>query len=81
MPIDNNNYFSAKGNVTAALGNSMFRVHLILENQDVLCTLSGKIKKNNIRILEGDLVTVDVSVHDTKKGRISYRFNKKNENN
>jgi translation initiation factor IF-1 len=39
----------------------------------VLCTLSGKIRKNSVRILVGDLVTVEVSEYDMTKGRITYR--------
>jgi len=73
---DNDNYFSANGTIVAALGNSMFRVLLSLENQEVTCTLSGKIRKNNIRVTEGDSVVVDVSVHDTSKGRIVFRNRK-----
>lgn len=74
--MPNDQYFQSKGTVTSALGNSTFKVHLLDENQDILCSLCGKIKKNNIRILEGDLVQIDISVYDPKRGRISYRFKK-----
>jgi translation initiation factor IF-1 len=39
----------------------------------VLCTLSGKIRTNSVRILIGDKVTVEVSEYDTTQGRIVYR--------
>lgn len=39
----------------------------------VLCTLSGKIRVNSVKILVGDKVTVEVSEYDTSQGRITYR--------
>ena len=39
----------------------------------VLCTLSGKIKMNGVRILVSDNVRIEVSPYDTTKGRIVYR--------
>jgi translation initiation factor IF-1 len=39
----------------------------------VLCTLSGKIRVNSVKILIGDKVTVEVSEYDTSQGRIIYR--------
>lgn len=62
-----------KGQVTHCLSNGMFRVKL--ENGfQVLAHLSGKIRKNNIRILLGDMVLVDLSPYDLTRGRITYRF-------
>ncbi len=45
----------------------------INDNYHVLCTLSGKIRKNSVRILIGDRVTCEVSEYDTSQGRIVYR--------
>lgn len=61
--------------VTQALPNAMFRVEATLgENKhEVLATVSGKMRKNFIRILPGDRVTVELSPYDLKKGRIVYR--------
>ena len=42
----------------------------------VLCTLSGKIRQNSVRILPGDTVKIEVSMYDTSKGRITYRIKK-----
>lgn len=65
-----------EGIVKAARGNGMFSVELLDVNDvvSVLCTLSGKIRKNNIKILEGDKVKIEVSPFDLQKGRITYRL-------
>lgn len=39
----------------------------------VLCTLSGKIRQNSVKILIGDVVTIEISEYDTSMGRIIYR--------
>lgn len=64
-----------EGVVIAARGNGMFTVELegMKEATEVNCTLSGKIRKHNIRVLEGDCVKIEVSVYDLTKGRITYR--------
>jgi len=48
----------------------------VSEGYVVLCTLSGKIRQNSVRILPGDLVKIEVSMYDTSKGRITYRTKK-----
>jgi len=59
--------------VKEALPNTMFRVEL--ENGDeILATVSGKIRMNYIRILPGYRVTVEISPYDLKRGRITFRF-------
>lgn len=45
----------------------------ISEDYTVDCSLSGKIRQNSIKILNGDRVTVEVSQYDTSKGRIVFR--------
>ncbi len=61
-----------EGVVTESLPNTLFRVKL--ENgPTVLCHISGKMRQNNIRILEGDKVTVEMTPYDLTKGRITYR--------
>jgi len=61
------------GKVIDAKGNGMFSVQP--ENMDniLLCTLSGKIRKNAIKILKGDRVRVEVSPYDLTRGRITFR--------
>ena len=61
------------GVVTEVLPNSMYRV-TINENGHVLLAYgSGKIRQNKIKILEGDVVTVEMTPYDLDKGRIKYR--------
>lgn len=43
------------------------------DNLKVLCTLSGKIRVNSVKILVGDKVRIEVSEYDTTQGRITYR--------
>jgi translation initiation factor IF-1 len=43
------------------------------ESLTVLCTLSGKIRMNSVKILIGDKVRIEVSEYDTTQGRITYR--------
>ena len=61
------------GQVTEELGNSMFRVALDDIDASIICTISGKIRKNYIRILAGDKVKIEVSPYDLTKGRIVTR--------
>lgn len=44
------------------------------ENYTVLCTLSGKIRTNSVRILLGDRVRIEVGEYDPTQGRIVYRI-------
>ena len=62
-----------EGKVLEALPNAMFQVEL--ENGHVvLAHVSGKIRMNFIRILQGDKVTVELTPYDLTRGRITYRF-------
>jgi len=61
-----------EGTVIDTLPNTMFRVEL--ENGHVVIAhISGKMRKNYIRILKGDKVTVQLTPYDLTKGRISFR--------
>ena len=61
-----------KGKVTDLLPNAMFRVQL--ENGHVVTAhTAGKLRKNRIRVLQGDNVTVEMTPHDLTKGRIIFR--------
>jgi translation initiation factor IF-1 len=46
----------------------------VSDTYSVLCTLSGKIRTNSVRILLGDKVRIEVSEYDTSMGRIVYRI-------
>lgn len=59
--------------VLELLPNTTFKVKL--ENgMEILAHISGKIRKNYIRIVPGDKVLVELSPYDLTKGRITYRF-------
>lgn len=58
--------------VVEALPNAMFKVRLPNDHQ-ILAYVSGKMRKHYIRILPGDLVTVELSPYDLTKARITYR--------
>ena len=59
--------------VIEVLPNTKFKVELIQNGHIVLAHVSGKIRMNNIRILPGDKVTVELSPYDLTRGRITYR--------
>lgn len=61
-----------EGEVTEALPNALFRVKLET-GQMVMAHVSGKIRKNFIRILPGDKVKVELSPYDLTRGRITFR--------
>ncbi|GAB2026074.1 translation initiation factor IF-1 [Lactovum odontotermitis] len=62
-----------EGRVVDTMPNAMFTVELENGHQ-ILATISGKMRKNYIRILTGDRVQVEMSPYDLTRGRITYRF-------
>ena len=61
-----------EGEVVETLANTKFRIK-VDSGHIVLAHISGKMRKNYIRILTGDTVTVEVTPYDLSKGRIVYR--------
>ena len=62
-----------KGKILESLPNAMFKVEL--ENgHEILAHISGKIRKNFIRILPGDMVKIEMTPYDLTRGRITYRL-------
>ena len=61
------------GTISELLPNAMFRVKLDNEHE-VLAHTSGKMRKNRIRVLAGDKVTVEMTPYDLTKGRITFRW-------
>lgn len=60
------------GRVEEVLPNAMFRI--VLENDHrIMATIGGKLRQNNIRILLGDSVEVEMSPYDMNRGRVVYR--------
>lgn len=67
------NLITVNGVVTQALPNAMFRVDL--ENgYNILCVISGKMRHNYIKVLEGDKVKIEMTPYDLSKGRIISRL-------
>lgn len=65
-----------EGEVKENLPNTLFKVVLgeKYHNKELLCYLSGKMRKNYIRILPGDKVRIEVTKYDPNRGRIIYRI-------
>ena len=62
-----------EGTIGESMPNAMFKVKL--ENDhEILAHISGKIRKNFIRILPGDKVKVEMTPYDLTKGRITFRL-------
>ncbi|CAL4321361.1 translation initiation factor IF-1 [Buchnera aphidicola] len=66
------NNIEMQGIIIDTLPNTMFRVEL--ENKHIITAhISGKMRKNYIRILTGDKVTIELTPYDLTKGRIIFR--------
>jgi translation initiation factor IF-1 len=65
-----------EGRILEKLPNANFIVDVMLSQQkhQVSAHLSGKMRKNSIRVLIGDRVTLELSPYDLSKGRITFRF-------
>ncbi len=62
-----------EGEVVENLPNTLFRVQLNDSDKIILCYLSGKMRKNYIKILPGDKVKIELTPYDLERGRIIYR--------
>jgi translation initiation factor IF-1 len=72
-PLTKEDVIELEGTVKEALPNATFKVEL--ENgHEILAHISGKMRMHYIKILPGDRVTVELSVYDLNRGRITYRF-------
>jgi translation initiation factor IF-1 len=67
------NVVEVDGSVSAALPNTMFRVELT-DGRSVLATLTGKMRRNYIRVFPGDRVKVEMTPYDEGRGRIVYKY-------
>lgn len=63
-----------EGEVLENLPNTLFKVKLNEGEKVVLCYLSGKMRKNYIKILPGDKVRIEITPYDLNRGRIIYRI-------
>lgn len=66
-------YVEVEGKIVAVLPGTMFRVELS-NGHTVLAHISGKLRKNFIKITTGDLVKMEMTPHDLDKARIVYRL-------
>ena len=73
MPVKEEK-IEVEGEIVEALPSTMFRVQIDDMPNTVLATISGKMRKNYIRILPGDRVKVELSAYDLTRGRITYRY-------
>ena len=64
----------AEGVIIDKQPNAFFKVQLDNTTHVVLAVISGKMRKNRIRILVGDRVSVEMSPYDLTRGRITYRY-------
>lgn len=62
------------GSVIEVLPNTMFRVKLDNFDTPILATISGRIRQNNVKVLLGDKVTMEMSPYDLARGRIVRRL-------
>jgi len=70
-----------EGEVSDVLPNTLFRVKIAeadekpdLVGREILCHLSGKMRRYYIKVMPGDRVKVEMTPYDLEKGRISYRY-------
>lgn len=64
---------TVEGEVVENLPNTLFKVKLLNSEKIILCYLSGKMRKNYIKILPGDKVKIEMTHYDLNRGRITYR--------
>lgn len=67
------NFIIVEGAVVENLPNTLFKVQLDEGEKVILCYLSGKMRKNYIKILPGDRVKIELTPYDLNRGRIVYR--------
>ncbi len=61
------------GDVLEALPNTMFKVRLV-DGRIILTTLTGRLRKNFVKILPGDKVKIEMTIYDKDRGRIAYKY-------
>jgi translation initiation factor IF-1 len=71
--MSKDDHIEMEGKVLDTLPNTMFRVELD-NGHTITAHISGRMRKNYIRILTGDRVKVELTPYDLSKGRITYRM-------
>lgn len=67
------NTITVSGKVLELLPNATFRVEIQETKHSIIAYLGGRLRQNNIKILMGDTVDVEMSAYDLNRGRITYR--------
>ena len=64
------------GIITESLPNNTFRTRINVDNEEqlIVAHISGRMRRNFIRVMPGDRIKVEMSVHDLTKGRVVYRY-------
>ena len=75
--MSDGNAIEVEGKVVAVLPGTMFKVQLA-NGHVVLAHISGKLRKNFIKIAAGDMVKMDMSPYDLEKARITFRMKESN---
>lgn len=78
MPESDGKSIEVEGKIVAVLPGTMFRVQLS-NGHTVLAHISGKLRKNFIKIAAGDTVKMEMSPYDLEKARITYRMKDTNQ--
>lgn len=68
------NVIEKDGYIIESLSNAMFKVQFEDSDYTVVCSISGKMRMNYIKLIPGDKVKIEMSPYDLTKGRISYRY-------
>lgn len=66
-------FITMQGIVDEVLPNATFRVTLTESKHTIIAYLGGRLRQNNIKVLMGDQVEVEISPYDLSRGRITYR--------
>ncbi len=74
MAAKDKNVIEVRGKVLEVLPNATFLVELDQSHHRIYAHPSGKMRKNNIRILPSDKILLEMSPYDINRGRIIYRF-------
>lgn len=74
MTLAKEDLLEFEGEVMELMPNATFRVRLLANDHEIIAHTAGRMRKNRIRVLAGDKVTVEMTPYDLSKGRITYRF-------
>uniref|UniRef100_UPI003001C7CF translation initiation factor IF-1 n=1 Tax=Prototheca fontanea TaxID=2836215 RepID=UPI003001C7CF len=77
MDTTKNYHIRTDAVVLQCMSNGFYKVKLVVNDDILIAYISGKMRKNFIRISIGDKVSVELSPYDKNRGRIVYRYKKK----